>query len=173
MRIQEWDELHDIVVDATRELFDVLNLHVEYAGSIPYRGVAWSEVIAVMGYGGHLRGSLVLSVPPGLALQSHPTKSAILDDLNDWRAELSNLVLGRIKARLLTRGIVIELSTPLAISATKVRFERFLGTPVVHTFCRDDERMYVMVEAVADRATSLAPPRPDSVVGVGEMISFD
>lgn len=172
MRIEEWDQIHDIVAWAVEEVFESLSVPVKYLGTRSIRDAHWAETLALIGLGGKLRGSLVLSAPVAVVSRSHPSHSNSADEVNDWLAELVNLMLGRIKARLYAFSVQIELSTPLTISAVAFRFERFAGTPVVHEFEVGDERVLVVFEAVAEPNLRLIAPRGESVIEPGEVVTF-
>ena len=172
MRIEDWDQLHAMVVEAGGELLERVGLPATYAGSIPHRDVCWAETLSIIGLAGNLRGSLVLSIPGALVRRSHPTGGTTPDDLADWLAELANLMLGGIKVRLLARDVSIELSTPLAISATAFRVERFVGTPVVHAFRFEGHTICVVFEAVSQERAVLSAARIPAAVQSGEMITF-
>jgi hypothetical protein len=150
-----------MVVDAGSELFASIGLTSSYVGTIPQSDVPWAETLSIIGLAGNLRGSLVLSVPTGLVRRSHPTGGVHPDDLADWLAELANLMLGGI-----------TLSTPLTISATTFRVERFVGTPVVHAFQFEGETICVVFEAVSPERAVLAADRIPAAVKSGEMITF-
>lgn len=171
MRIEEWNQVHDMVVIAGEGLLASIGLPTQYLGTVPHRGARWADTLSIIGLGGKLRGSLVLSIPPSLVRRSHPTGGTEPDELGDWLAELANLLLGRLKGQLGRCGITIELSTPLTISATAFRFERFSGTPVVHEFYLDGETLLIVFEAIGDPDLRLLPPRGGGVEA-GEMITF-
>jgi hypothetical protein len=116
---------------------------------------------------------VVLSVPLALLARSHPARAAARDDLADWLGELANLLLGQIKSRLLAREVSIVMSTPLTLSGTALRFHRFKGLPVTHTFVADGEEVLVMFEAVGDESAQLAV-EPDASVALdgGEVVLF-
>jgi hypothetical protein len=172
VRIEEWNQVHDIVVASTGALLTSVGLQSFYVGTVPHRAAAWAETLAIIGLTGKLRGSLVLSVPPSLVKRSHPCGATDPDDLGDWLAEMANLLLGRIKSSLLTQGATIQASTPLTLSATAFRFERFQGTPVVHEFDLDGQTLLTVFEAIADPDLRLTPPRVGVVLAPGDMISF-
>ena len=172
MRIEDWNAIHDMVVNATLELFESVALPLRYQGPVSHRTVSWAESLAIIGLTGHLRGSLILSMPAELVSRCHPTRSAAPEDVCDWLAELVNLLLGRVKSKLLVHGIGIELSTPLTISATAFRFERFSGAPTVYEFALAERTLHVIFEAIGDESLQLGPERTAAVVPVGEMINF-
>lgn len=171
MRIEEWNQVHDMVIASAGGLFTSVGLPTTYSGSVPHREAKWAETLSIIGLGGKVRGTLVLSLPSDLVKRSHPTGGTSAEDLGDWLAELANLLLGRIKTQLYAHGIAIELSSPLTISATAFRFERFAGTPVVHEFTALGSTLQVVFEAVSDPDVRLAPAR-DTSVAAGEMVTF-
>ena len=172
MRIEDWDDLHAMVVEAGHELLANVGLPATYAGRLARGDVRWAETVSIIGLAGNLRGSLVLSIPSTLVRRSHPTGGTDADELADWLAELANLMLGGIKVRLLSRDVTIELSTPLTISATTFRVERFVGTPVVHAFQCDGETICFVFEAVSHERAILSADRAPAAVKSGEMLTF-
>jgi hypothetical protein len=171
VRADEWSQLHEIVVDSARAVFAAIGLTSTYAGCTIDRDVQCAETISIIGLGGGLRGTLVLSVPPALLERSHPTRATDTADLADWLSELANLLLGRIKGRLLSHDITIELSTPLVLSASDFRFERFASPPFVHAFRVDGVPLHVVFEASDPDNAGLAPRR-DPALGPGDMVTF-
>ena len=171
MRIEEWNLLHEMVAESAGHLFTSLGLVNTYAGTIPLSQASWAPTLSIIGLGGKLRGSVVLSVPRALLARSHPTGGTVDDDLGDWLAELTNLTLGGIKSQLLTRGIRTELSTPVMVSATAFRFERFCGAPFVHAFTVGDDTIYVVFEAVAEVGIAFGPTKQPSL-SPGVMVTF-
>ena len=75
MRIEDWNAVHDMVVHATGELFDSVSLPVAYVGPVSHRSARWAESLAIIGLTGHLRGSLIPSIPTDLLVQCHPAHS--------------------------------------------------------------------------------------------------
>jgi CheY-specific phosphatase CheX len=172
VRIEEWNELHDMVIGACAETLASIECSARYVGTVPHRVVDWAETVSIIGLGGRLKGSLVLSMSADLVRASHPTRSVDPSELADWIAELANLVLGRVKARLLTHGLALDLCTPLALSARALRFERFAGTPVVYAFEAGAEKVFVVFDAIADEGLGLAPMRAGVVASPGDVITF-
>ena len=172
MRIEDWNAIHDMVVTATLELFQSVAVPLRYQGPVSHRAVGWAESLAIIGLTGHLRGSLILSIPSELVSSCHPTHSTVLEDVCDWLAELANLLLGRVKSKLVVHGLSIELSTPLTLSATAFRFERFSGAPTVYEFVSSERALHVVFEAIGDENLQLGPERTAAAVPVGEMINF-
>lgn len=171
MRIEEWDILQGLLVEAAKSSMAAAGVDCTHSGNVPLKSVAWPEMFAIIGLGGSLHGSLVVSLSSGLLRRTHPAKATGVADLADWLAELTNLMLGSIKRRLLAHGISTELSTPLILSATTLRFERFAGVPIVHAFAVGDEFFHVVFAAVAEKDVFLKP-EPGPTVEPGEMVTF-
>jgi hypothetical protein len=172
VRNEEWNKVHDLVVVAASGVFTSCGIAAAYVGTVPYRDTRWAETISIIGLGGpKLRGSLVLSIPGPLLAQSNPVGGTQPAELADWLGELANLLLGKIKSRLLSHDVLVELSTPLTISATDLRFE-FASPPVVYEFRAGGVPLHVVFESIAERAVRLIP-RPDVVVmEPGDIVTF-
>lgn len=105
--------MESIVSDACISLFN------DY--SLPLRRVPTAELsdapellyCGVIGLSGdQLRGSLLLATSREPLGRTSPTSDA---SFREWIAELSNQLLGRIKNRLLARGVSLHLSTPVVL----------------------------------------------------------
>jgi CheY-specific phosphatase CheX len=173
VRTEEWNQLQDIVVSASRDLLASIGFSADYVGQSFDRNVEWSDTISIIGLGGGLRGSLVLSVPADLVRRSHPTQGTESADLADWLSELANLLLGRVKSRLLAHGVVIELSTPLTLSASQLRVEHFASPPSVYTFDVQGAKLHIVFEAVSPRDSGLTAAHENAAVGLGEVVTFE
>jgi CheY-specific phosphatase CheX len=167
--------LEDVVVSCGQGLFESIGLLVAHAGIVPHGAARWADMVSVIGLGGaNLRGSLVLSVPSCLLRRTHPTGTTEELDLADWQGELANLLLGRIKARLLARNVIVELATPVTIRAGDLSLGRFACTPFVHTFEVDGEALQVGFQSVAQEGAALLPAARERVpVEAGEILMFD
>jgi CheY-specific phosphatase CheX len=71
----------------------------------------------VMGFvGEQVRGTCLLAAPQG-TIQAAAPKDA---GTRDWVGELSNQLVGRLKAKLMSRGATIALSTPVVLRGVKL-----------------------------------------------------
>ncbi len=172
MKVEDWTQLHDVVVTSAMGLFTSVGLSTTYEGSAPQVDAHLSDTLALIGLGGQIRGSLVLSVPTSLLVESHPTGVSDPSDVTDWLMELANLLLGRIKTRLVSRGVRTELSTPLSIRAAAMQLIGFPGMPVGHTFHVGRETIYVVFGAVGPDEVRLTPDPDMNVVRMGEVVLF-
>lgn len=72
----------------------------------------------VVGFSGEeMRGTLLLATSREPLGRTSPTTDA---SLREWIAELSNQLLGRIKNRLISRGVTLHLSTPVVLRGTHI-----------------------------------------------------
>lgn len=96
-----------------------LSLFQDY--SLPLRSAAQSDLehseellyCGVLGFSGdQVRGTLMLATSEQPLGRTHPSGA---ESLRSWIAELSNQLLGRIKTRLLRRGVAIHVALPVVI----------------------------------------------------------
>jgi hypothetical protein len=66
----------------------------------------------VMGFVGRaLRGSCLLAASESALMRSRPLEGPV----RDWTGELTNQLVGRLKLRLLTRGVDVAMTTPIVL----------------------------------------------------------
>jgi chemotaxis protein CheX len=179
-----WNEVDEKVVESAYELFEACGVEAALEGAGDAAGALSHEtILSVIGFGGdHLRGSLVVAASNGVIRATHPAAgqdgAALSDDeLRDWAGELANQLLGRIKTKLLARGIVIQMSTPTTISAIQIRLGAARGEndSEPRTFEVAGERAQVRFEALAEPGVSLCDEQPrsdDSAAEEGSMLIF-
>jgi CheY-specific phosphatase CheX len=84
--------------------------------------LGWAEsdevmLSGVMGFvGDAVRGTCVLAAPLGTIEAAAPKDAGA----RDWVGELSNQLVGRLKAKLMARGATIALSTPVVLRGVKL-----------------------------------------------------
>jgi hypothetical protein len=72
----------------------------------------------VVGFSGdQMRGSLLLATSNEPLGRTTPTSDA---SLREWIAELTNQLLGRIKNKLIPRGVTLHLSTPIVLRGQRI-----------------------------------------------------
>ena len=173
MQPRSSETLNRITIETCQTLFGGMGLTAGHVGSQEAREIGAFERIAVIGFGGEtLRGSLVLDLPGPVLSRTHPRHSEHAPDLEDWAGELANLLLGRIKARLLPFDVVIQLSTPLVVTGRGTRIEHSLEHSVVHTFVADEGRFHILFAADGDKELTLGELPAESVEMVDEMVMF-
>ncbi len=184
MDSQEWREVDEKVVECACELLESCGVQVTFKGVGDEGGALENETtLSVIGFGGdHLRGSLVVAASNGLLRSTHPNcaddPTAVSDDeMRDWAGEFANQLLGRIKNKLLGRGIVIQMSTPTSISALHIRLGAAHGEndSQPRTFAAGDARAQVRFEALAEPGLKLRSemaPTAEAAAEEGSMLIF-
>jgi len=85
---------------------------------------AQQNLVGFIGFGGAVRGSLMVSAPAGLFRITHPELGSAMNlskaDLFDWTGEMTNQLLGRVKRRFCALGRDFHVSTPTAIEGREV-----------------------------------------------------
>jgi CheY-specific phosphatase CheX len=110
-------------------LLEEMGVEAKASGACSPPQFAGGAVAALIGYAGEtLRGSLtiVLSETAAALARAHTvTQAPGLEASRDFVGELSNLLLGRLKLRLLERDVVILLATPKTAAGGDLRVEGF------------------------------------------------
>ncbi len=175
MKYGEWDHLHGLVTMSIRDVLASVGIDTRFKGTVATSEIKLAELLSVAGFGGAmLRGSIAFSVPVALLRRSHPVRGAQDEDLADWLAELTNLLLGQIKRRLLAKDCLIEVSLPVTLSAPELRFKSFAGPPAGFVFEAQGDLLHAVFGAVAaadEVAFSTSPP-PVHIADAGEMVTF-
>jgi hypothetical protein len=105
--------MESIVSDACISLFNDYSLPLRRVDRGELSGAQELLYCGVIGLSGdQLRGSLLLATSREPLGRTSPTSDA---SFREWIAELSNQLLGRIKNRLLARGVSLHLSTPVVL----------------------------------------------------------
>jgi CheY-specific phosphatase CheX len=117
---QYFAEIQEYLVKGSLDLFKSYGLPVEHAIGAPSLHIGGPSVMAVIGYAATtVRGSLLLltsravvaALQPAELRDEPPTEAALRDVLG----EFCNMLVGRMKNRLVARGIAPLLSTPTTI----------------------------------------------------------
>lgn len=102
-----------MVSDACISLFDDYALSLKKSDSATVAEAHDLLFCGVVGFSGEqLRGTLLLATSSEPLGRTSPTTDA---SLREWIAELSNQLLGRIKNKLISRGVILHLSTPIVL----------------------------------------------------------
>ena len=142
-------------------------------GSVEERGAVGMAVIGYAGRG--VRGALVLMAPEH-AVQAWMAAAGVPDgDVADTLGEFSNMLLGRLKERLLPLGISIIATTPTAAVGSGLRFSEAPGPSSWSTFDGSDWSLRLRLDATFD---SNFRPLAESIppawrARAGEAIDFD
>jgi hypothetical protein len=105
--------LDELVTDCCVSLFQDYSLPLKAAQTIEIESSEDLLYCGVLGFSGdHIRGTLMLATSEKPLGRTHPSGA---ESLRSWIAELSNQLLGRIKSRLLRRGVTLNLALPVVI----------------------------------------------------------
>ncbi len=156
-----------LAASACLDLFDAYDVHLEPATR------SWTDsgerlLCGTVGFVGRgVRGSclvageerpLTASCPPG-------------GRLGDWVGELANQLAGRIKTRLLERGVEVSLTTPIVISGVHLEpLPRGRLEPAVFASGVGDVMVWAEVETAADFA--FAVEQVSVRTGEGDVLLF-
>jgi hypothetical protein len=166
----------EAVQQATVELFGELGATLRLAGGRPpERGAAVAASIGFLHEAA--RGTLTLFAPRSGALAFWPAETQIAptpEAMRDLFGELANLVLGRIKLRLLARGVIILLTTPIAWSGADLEIESgWGGVGAWFIFESDRGSLFVRFDVLMDEGFSIGDRETRAVeVTPGEPILF-
>jgi hypothetical protein len=106
--------IDDLVFDCCRELFAAYELDMIPCDRSDFPPTEALAVCGVMGFGGKsMRGALVLATTREPLERTNPD---CCGSQRDWVCELANQLMGRVKNRLLARGVEILLATPAGLS---------------------------------------------------------
>jgi CheY-specific phosphatase CheX len=124
----------------------------------------------VIGFtGDQMRGSIVLAATREPLGRTAPVSDA---SLREWIAELSNQLLGRFKNKLVPRGVVLHVSTPVVLRGVRLTpLTRTELSPLV--FDCDDGCICVWVDAELTRGVDLTVLQDSGgLLGEGEGMLF-
>ena len=150
---QELFEAYGVTLESTDTSFD------ESGGSV---------MSGVMGFlGTRLRGTCLLASTPGPLDASCPAG----DRTRDWIGELTNQLVGRLKTKLMARGIEVFLTTPIVLTGARIRpIPRGILQPSV--FSWSGGNVLVWVEAESGRDLILSLDAPMETASEGEILLF-
>ena len=119
------------LIDVAVELFAAYDIPIERCPEPTPEGDVLREVycMASIGYVGQgVKGVLVLAAPRAAAEAWTSAAGGLSSDMVDTVGEFSNMLLGRLKGRLLREGIPISLATPTTIVGDRLRISLAPGT---------------------------------------------
>lgn len=122
----------------------------------------------VMGFvGAQLRGTCLLAGAAGPLTASCPEGGRV----RDWVGELTNQLVGRLKTKLLSRGIEVALTTPIVLSGA--RLQPVPRGPLLPTvFSSVSGFVLVWIEAEAVGSLELGSEHPQPQRGEGDILMF-
>jgi CheY-specific phosphatase CheX len=167
------------LTEAATELFDSYGMIVHpLPDQIPSAtGTPTNQsIVAVIGYAGEkVRGALVLmatrsAVESWLAALGENVEST---DVFDTVGEFSNMLLGRLKARLSPQGFPILLSTPTTASGDGLRLSKPPGASSWQAFEGSGWRLDVRIDATFEPGFVLQESRQETTaMDAGDTLLF-
>ena len=135
-----------------------------------------STTVAIIGYvGDKVRGALVLVASQETVRQwgSLVGDAGDATDVSDTIGEFSNMLLGRLKGRLMTEGLLIQLSTPTAASGSGIKLSRRGSHSAWHRFHAPTWQLSARLDATFDDGFVLrASPHHEVPAEAGDMMLF-
>ena len=130
------------------------------------------SLVAVVGFSGsHIRGAVGVRLPMSVAHATHPMGDEVgrddVSELGDWTAEVSNQLLGGIKARLSPRGYDVWCSTPVVLRGVRLQF---VGETVARVMDLPEGQGVAWVQVAW--AEEVDSPEGEDVMMPGEMMMF-
>jgi len=132
-------------------------------------------VASTVGYEGErIRGSILLltDVSSASALSASLVRDTSDDSLCDTVAELSNMLLGQLKRRLLAHGVALRLATPWSGISLRQRALTLLGgASTWHRFEGDVGEVLVRIDVTLDPGFTMTEG-PSDAPDEGDVILF-
>jgi len=124
------------MMDVAVELFAAYDVPIEQSATLSEEVLGEETYcMASIGYVGEgLKGVLILAATRAAAEAWTSAAGGLECDLVDTVGEFSNMLLGRLKGRLLREGIPISLATPLTVVGAGLRISLPPGTSSWHFF---------------------------------------
>jgi hypothetical protein len=112
------------LTDVALELFAAYDVPIEHCPANAEDGLGQETYcMASIGYVGRgVKGVLMLAATRAAAEAWTSAAGGLESDLVDTVGEFSNMLLGRLKGRLLREGIPISLATPMTVVGAGLRF---------------------------------------------------
>jgi CheY-specific phosphatase CheX len=103
--------MRDLTKTCSVELFETYGVSIRAVDELPEVSV---ELAGIIGFTRqHMRGAMIVGTTSAVLEKSHA--SAHNTSRRDWSAELANQLLGRVKNRMVARGVDVQMTTPLAL----------------------------------------------------------
>lgn len=161
------DLMGNLGQEAMLELFEAYSLPTRE--TIVARS-ADDPTVGVIGFtASNLRGNLALLIPAEV-IRATQTDS----DPMDWAGELTNQYLGRLKNKLISYGVALEISTPLVVSGLSLRLQEPSGASTQRVDCNTSAGLVhalISVRVGPGFEVSLEPTGEPSACE-GEMLLF-
>ncbi|MGC4093428.1 MAG: hypothetical protein QM756_37140 [Polyangiaceae bacterium] len=152
---------------ACQELFEAYDVKLVQNAPSPDNSDV-QMMSGVMGFvGTRLRGTCLLACATGALEASCPPGGRP----RDWVGELTNQLVGRLKTKLLARGVEVFVTTPIVLTGARIRpVPRGMLQPA--TFASPHGGVLVWVEAESGRDLTLSTEAPVPNTGEGDILIF-
>jgi CheY-specific phosphatase CheX len=173
-------EIQKYLVKATVDLFEQYSMPVTHS----FGGIADTStpsVMAVIGFAADsVRGALLLLTARAVVVKLRPDELRsvrVSEDvvLRDVLGEFSNMLLGRVKTNLSTRGLWPLITTPTTIIGEGLELPApTSGLSAWHRFSCEDGELFVRLDATLDTDFTLLPEQTQSTAPnrEGAMVEF-
>lgn len=105
--------IDSVVSESCISLFQDYSLLLQQTPELPHDDSAKLLYCGVLGFSGdQMRGTLLLATSREPLGRTSPTSDS---SFREWIAELANQLLGRIKNKLIPRGVTLHMSTPIVL----------------------------------------------------------
>jgi len=163
--------------DVTVELFSAYDLTIAPAGSEFAPDIATSErsTVAIIGFSGNrVRGALLLFASNASIERWMQAFGAGPGEESDTLCEFSNMLLGRLKGRLLSESLTILLSTPTTTSGTALQLSSPQGRSSTQLFAGADWSVMTRLDATFDSGFALegSHVRVEGLAEAGDAMLF-
>jgi len=175
---EAFDAIVRHLAESTVDMFESYGISISQASEerVSQLDVNAQSVVASIGYAGEkVRGALVLiasrsAVETWLWAIGEPNGGS---DVCDTLGEFSNMLLGRLKGRLLAEGLPVLLSTPTTAAGSGLRMARPAGAHVRLVFDGPTWDLEVLISATFEEGFSFKEPAKREVAAeAGEMMLF-
>jgi len=144
--------------DVTVELFSAYDLPVAPVGRefAPHIATSERSSVAIIGFGGNgVRGALLLFATNASIERWMAAFGAGPGEESDTLGEFSNMLLGRLKGRLLSENLTLLLSTPTTTSGNALQLSSPQGQSSSQVFAGADWSVMTRLDASFDSGFTL------------------
>ncbi len=121
--------------DAGLALLESLGIDAQDDGPFDPAQALWSDPVSLVGFAGSaIAGTLIVSAPWPLMARTTPIDDHRPESLADWSRELSNMMLGGLKAALMGRGLDLQMGLPASVVSSDMRITTTSHNPIGNRF---------------------------------------